>query len=264
MWTTVVLLSALTATPGQTDLSLTHVRSTLGLLGPERSSETVSPGDILFVAFNIEGISVDDQGMVRYSTALEVSDPSGKVLFRRAPVKSEAKISLGGNRVPAFAQISVGPDTPPGDYGYKITIKDLLSGKSNSIKGSAKVAGKDFALVQTSVSSDIDGQYPVIVYAAGQGIWVHTSAVGFGRGDGKQPHVAFSLRVLDQSGKSIYDKPLTNTISKDVPEKSPVIPMAFPLSLNRPGKFTVELLASDEIGRKKSKISFPITVYEVP
>jgi len=39
MWTTVVLLSALSATPGQTDLSLTHVRSTLGLLGPRRAGD---------------------------------------------------------------------------------------------------------------------------------------------------------------------------------------------------------------------------------
>lgn len=264
MWTTVVLLSALSATPGQTDLSLTHVRSTLGLLGPRRAGETVSPGDILFVAFNIEGISVDDQGMVRYSTALEVSDSGGKVLFQRTPEKSEAKISLGGNRVPAYAQISVGLDTPPGDYGYKITVKDLLSGKSNSIKGTAKVAAKDFALVRTSVSVDLDGEYPAIVYGAGQGIWVRTSAVGFGRGGAKQPQVAFSLRVLDQRGQPIYDKPLTNTISKDVPEKAPVIPMAFPLSLNRPGKFTVELSANDEISGKKAKISFPITVHDVP
>jgi hypothetical protein len=272
MWTTVVLLSALSATPvsalsatpGQTDLSLTHVRSTLGLLGPQRAGETVSPGDNLFVAFDIEGISVDDQGMVRYSTALEVSDPSGKVLFRRAPDKSQAKISLGGNRVPAYAQISVGMDTPPGDYGYKITVKDLLSGKSKSITRSTKVTGKDFALVRTSVSVDLDGEYPAIVYGAGQGIWVRTHAVGFGRGDAKQPHVAFSLRVLDQSGKSIYNKPLTNTISKDVHEKAPGIPMAFPLSLNRPGKFTVELQASDEISGKKAKTSFPITVHAVP
>lgn len=264
MWTTLALLSALSLTPHQTELSLTHVRSTHGLLGPQRQNGTVTPGDILFVAFDIEGISVDDQGMVRYSTGLEVTDDSGKVIFTRTPEKSEAKMSLGGNRVPAYAQISVGLDTPPGEYGCKITVKDLLTGKSQSIRRTAKVVAKDFALVRTAVSVDLDGEYPAIVYGCGQGIWVRSNAVGFGRaGDSKQPHVTFSLRVLDERGQPIYDKPLTNTVKKDVPEKAPTIPMAFPLSLNRPGKFTVELLAKDEVSGKKAKTSFPITVHSV-
>jgi hypothetical protein len=261
MWTTLALLSVLSVTPAEKDLSLTHVRSTLGLLGPQRSSDTLSPGDILFICFDIEGISVDDQGMVRYSTALEVSDSSGKVLFKRLPEKAEAKRSLGGQRVPAYAQISVGLDTPAGEYGCKITVKDLISGKSKSISRSAKVVAKDFALVRTAVSMDLDGEYPVVVFGCGQGIWVRSNAVGFARDrDSKQPHVVFTLRVLDESGP-IHDKPMTNTVKKDVPEKAPVVPMAFPLSLNRPGKFTIELLASDEISGKKTKTSFPITVH---
>lgn len=262
MWTTIALLSVLSVTPAQKDLSLTHVRSTLGLLGPQRSSDTVSPGDILFICFDIEGIAVDDRGMVRYSTVLEVSDSSGKVLFKRTPQQSEAKMSLGGNRVPAYAQISVGLDTPPGEYGCKITVKDLLSGKTTSLTRSAKVIAKDFALVRTAVSVDLDGEYPVVSLGCGQGIWVHSNAVGFARDrDSKQPHVAFTLRVLDERGQPVFDKPMTNTVKKDVPEKAPAVPMAFSLSLNRPGKFTVELLAQDELSGKKAKTSFPITVH---
>ena len=181
MWTTLALLSALSVTPGQNDLSLTHVRPTLGLLGPTRSTKTISPGDILYLSFDIEGISVDEQGMVRYSTALEVSDASGKMLFKRAPEKSEAKMSLGGNRVAAYAQFSVGLDTPPGEYGCKITVKDLVSGKEKSLMRSAKVVAKDFALVRTAVSVDLDGAYPVVVFGCGQGLWVRSNAVGFAR-----------------------------------------------------------------------------------
>jgi hypothetical protein len=261
MWTTIALLSTFSTIPAQADLSLTHVRSTHGLLGPQRSSETISPGDILFVCFDLEGISVDDEGKVRYSTILEVTDASGKVLFKQAPQKSEAKMSLGGNRVPAYAHISVGLDTPPGDYGYKITVKDLISGKEKSISGTAKVAAKDFALVRTAVSMDLDGQYPVIIYASGQGIWLSCSAVGFERDKtSKQPNVSFEIRVLDERGEPIHNKPTTNTVNKDLPEQASAIPMGFPLSLNRPGKFTVELLANDQISGKKAKTSFPITV----
>lgn len=262
MWTVIPLLCALNATPGQQDLSLTHVRPTLGLLGPQRSSNTVTPGDILYLCFDIEGISVDDRGSVHYSTALEVSDASGKVLFKRTPEKSEAKMSLGGNRVPAYAQISVGLDTPPGEYHCKITVKDLQSGKSQSLTRTAKVVAKNFALVRTSVSVDLDGAYPIVVLGCGQGIWVRCSAVGFARDNAsKQPHIVFTLRVLDERGEPIQDKPVTNTVKKDVSEKAPAIPMGFPLSLNRPGKFTVELAARDELSGKKVKTTFPITVH---
>jgi hypothetical protein len=263
MWTTIALLSALSVAPSQTDLSLTHVRSTHGLLGPQRANETVSPGDILFVCFDIEGISVDDDGTARYSTTLEVTDASGKVLFKQVPQKSEAKISLGGNRIPAFGQISVGLNSPAGDYDYKITVKDLISGKEQSIKRSAKVIAKDFALVRAGVSRDVEGQYPVILFATGQGIWVNCSAVGFERDRAtKQPNVTFEIRVLDDRGNPIHKKPTINTINKDVPENGSAIPMGFPLTLNRTGKFTVELLVNDQISGKKAKTTFPITVRE--
>lgn len=261
MWTTVALLSTFTFIAQQPELSLTHVRATHGLLGPQRANENLSPGDVLFVCFDIEGISADDEGKVRYSTVLEVSDASGKVLFKQVPQKSEATLSLGGNRIPAYAQISVGLSAPAGDYGYKVTVKDLLSGKEKIITGSAKVLAKDFSLVRTAVSMDVDGQYPATAFGSGQGIWVSCSAVGFERDRAsKQPNVVFEMRVLDDSGNPIHKKPATNAVSKDVPENGFAIPMGFPLTLNRPGKFTVELLASDLISGKKAKTSFPITV----
>jgi hypothetical protein len=261
MWTSLALLSALSLTPSQADLSLTHVRSTHGLLGPQRENDTLYPGDTLFVCFDIEGITADEDGKVRYSTALEVSDSSGKVLFKQQPQNSETKISLGGNRVPAYAHLSVGLDTPAGDYGFKVLVKDLASGKEQSVSRTVKVLSKDFAVVRAAVSVDVDARYPAISFASGQGVWVHCSAVGFERDRvAKQPNVVFEIRVLDEGGKPIFAKPTTNTVNKDVAEKQAGVPMAFPLSLNRPGKFTVELLASDQISGKKAKLSFPITV----
>lgn len=261
MWTSLALLSALSLTPSQADLSLTHVRSTHGLLGPQRENDTLYPGDILFVCFDIEGITADDDGKVRYSTAIEISDSSGKVLFKQQPQNSETKVSLGGTRVPAYAYFSVGLDAPAGDYGFKVHVKDLSSGKEQSVSRNVKVLPKDFALVRAAVTSDVDAQYPAIVLGCGQGVWVHCSAVGFERDRaGKQPNVVFEIRVLDEGGKPVCAKPTTNTVSKDVPEKQSAVLMGFPLSLNQPGKFTVELLASDQISGKKAKMSFPISV----
>jgi hypothetical protein len=261
MWTTIALLTALSTVPAQADLSLTHVRSTHGLLGPERDNEAVSPGDNLFVCFDIEGVRVDDEGKVKYSMAIEVSDSTGKVLFKQEPKDMEAKTSLGGNTVPAFATLGVGRDQPAGDYQMKVTVKDLASGKEQSLTRNFKVLPKDFALVRTTTSVDVDGRYPAAVFISGQGVWVQCSAVGFERDrTSKQPNVTFEMRVLDDSGRPTLAKAATETVNKDIPDKLTGVPMAFPLILNRPGKFTIELQAVDQVSGRKAKTSFAITV----
>jgi hypothetical protein len=261
MWTTIALLTALSGTPGQADLALTRVRSTHGLLGPERKDETLSPGDILFVSYDIEGVKVDGDGKVNYSTALELTDSTGKVVFKQDPKPNQAQISLGGDSAPGYASLSVGLDTPAGDYQFKVTVKDTISGKEQSLTRNVKVLPRDFALVRATASVDTEAQYPAAVFACGQGVWVHCSAVGFLRNPGdKQPNVVYEIRVLDESGKPTLPKPVTNAVNKDVPANLSGLPMAFPLSLNRAGKFTVELLATDQLSGKKAKTSFPITV----
>ncbi len=261
MWTTIALLTVLGGSPGQSELNLTHVRSTHGLLGPERTNETLAPGDILFLCFDIEGVRVDDDGKVKYSMGIEVSDSGGKVLFKQVPQDLEVKTSLGGVVVPGFAKLNVGLDTPPGDYQFKLTVKDLASAKEQSLTRNVKVLPRDFALVRASTSVDPDGQYPAAVFAAGQGVWVHGHAVGFARsGAGGQPNVVFEMRVLDENGRPTLSRPVTSTINKGIPAKEAALPMAFPLTLNRAGKFTVELLATDQASGKKTKTSFPLIV----
>lgn len=254
------LLAVLTAAPAETSLSLKHVHLTHGLLGPQRLDDTVAPGDILFVCFDIGGIRVDAEGNVRYRMGMELSDAAGKVVFRQAAKEQEVHASLGGDRIPAYAHLSVGLDTPPGDYRMKVIVEDVASGRKQSLTRSLKVLAKDLALVRTTVTLDEDAHYPLAVFTCGQTVWVHTSAVGFARGRDKPPDVAFQMRVLDEAGKPTLAKAVTDMIDEDLPAKLSALPMAFLLTLNRPGKFTVELQASDRISGKKTKMSFPILV----
>ncbi len=260
MWTTIALLAALGAAPDQSGLSLTHVRSTHGLLGPERRNDTLAPGDNYFLSFTINGIRVDAEGKVRYSMAIEASDASGKAVFRQLPKEQEARASLGGDSVPAYAHLSIGLDTPPGEYQMKVTVKDLASGREQSLSRAFKVQAKDFALVRTTVTLDPEANYSAAVFACGQGVWVHCSAVGFTRGRDKQPDVVFEMRVVDASGKPTLTNAVTGTPPKNLPADLSALPMGFPLTLNRSGKFTVELQATDRITGKKATTSFPIVV----
>ncbi|MHB1425924.1 MAG: hypothetical protein ACYC3I_22400 [Gemmataceae bacterium] len=260
MWTTLALLSVLGAAPAESGLSLTNVRLTHGLLGPQRQDETVAPGDLLFLCFDIDGIRVDGEGKVRYSMAIELRDASGKMVFQQEAKEQEARASLGGDRVPAYAQLTIGLSTPPGEYRMEVIVKDPASRREQSLSRNLKVLPKDFALVRTTVTLDVDALYPGAVFTCGQGVWVHASAVGFGRGQDKKANVVFEMRVLDDAGRPTLAQGVTGTPPKDLPNDLSGLPMGFPLTLNRPGKFTVELEAVDRLRGKKTKTSIPIIV----
>jgi hypothetical protein len=142
----------------------------------------------------------------------------------------------------------------------KVIVKDVSTGREQTLSRDLKVLAKDFALVRTTITLDPDAHYPAGVFTCGQGVWVQSSVVGFTRGSDKKPDVLFELRVLDESGRPTLANTVTGAPPKDVPENVSGLPMAFPLTLNRPGKFTVVLQSADRISGKKAKTSFPIVV----
>src|SRR5262249_49079168 len=97
---------------------------------------------------------------------------------------------------------------------------------------------------------------------AGQSFYVNFNAVNFERGrDNRQPNIQFEMRVLDERNKATLNKPISGSID-DLPQEFSYAPMQFWLPLNRSGKFTVQLKATDVIGKKTAELSFPITVYD--
>jgi hypothetical protein len=256
------VLAALTAPAADAgDLSITNVRLTHGVLGPTRSTDKVLPGDSVFLSFDLSGVTIAEDGTVKFSIGTEVVNDQGKTLFKMAPRDNEIKLSLGGNRMPGYAQVDVGLQQPPGEYTMKVTVTDRASGKSQTLSRNFTVLQPDFGIVKASISSDPDGLHRTVVPGAGEGLWVHFGVLGFNRDNGtKQPDVSVQLRILDESGKATQTKPLMATVKSDVPADHVLLPMRFPLALNRPGKFTIEVTATDELSKKTSKLTFPLTV----
>jgi hypothetical protein len=264
MWATLTALAALGPAAGQAgELTLTNVRPAHGVLGPTRAEDRLLPGDSYVVSFDIEGISADASGRVRYAMGTEVSNSAGRALFRQDARDLEATASLGG-RVPAFARVDVGLDQPPGDYTLRVTVTDRATGRTGALTRQLAVLPRGFGLVRLALTSDPDAQYPAPVPGAGQSLRVNVGIVGFARDRASaQPHVTFQALVREERGQPTLARPLTGTVSRDVPEKAQSLPIHFPLSLNRPGKFTLELAATDEVGKKTAKLSTPLVVRPV-
>ncbi len=261
MWTTVAVLASLSLAPNQAgSLSLTNQRITYGIHGAPRTDIRVLPGDSLCVAFDIEGVKVDDAGKVLYSIATEVFDSNNRSQFKNSPRDQEAVNSLGGNRLPATAFLDIGLDQLPGEYTLKVTVTDRAARASKELTQKFTVLPKAFGLVRLTTTTDPEGHHPAPFVGDGQSLWLNFGVVGFTRGPTKQPNVTVEMVIRDAAGKPTLAKPFTGAVADKVPENVLGLPMQFLLSLNRDGKFTVELTATDQLSKKTAKATFPLTV----
>jgi hypothetical protein len=230
-------------------------------LGPARTDSKFLPGDTLFLAFDIKGVTVDKENKVQYSTTIEVCDAKGKTCYKQPSQEQTVVNVLGGNSFPAVARVDLGLDQAPGEYTLNVTVTDRASKQSKTLSQKFSVLPKGFGVVALTTSSDADAHLPVGLMCVGESVWVNAAVVGFERDKSTgQPHVDLELRILDEQGKPTVAKPFTGTINKDVHAKAPALPLQFHLYLNRAGKFTIEGKATDKVSGKTSRVSFPITV----
>jgi hypothetical protein len=263
MWATLACAATLALLPDQGgDLALKNDHFTLGYLGSPRPDNKYLPGDVVYLAYDIENITVAADGRIRYRVGLEVRDPQGKTLLREDPAEREAFNTLGGTTVPAVAQVDVGPRQPAGEYTLMLTVTDVAGKATKKLERKFEVLKPAFGLVRLGTSADPDEHARVPpVAAAGSFLFANFSAVGFERDPGtKLPKVRVEMRVLDDDGQPTVSKPFTVVLSEGVPEKASLLAMQFSLSLNRPGRFTVEFKATDLIGNKIARMNFPVAV----
>jgi hypothetical protein len=265
MWTTLAL-AALSFGAGQADqLSFLNVRSVTGYFGPERQTDRLLPGDLYVLVFDIDGFKIDANGKISYRMALQVTDSRGKVQFGAEPEDREAFNSLGGNRVPASAVIEIRFDQPPGEYTLNLTVTDRTSKASQKLTRKFEVLPKGFGIVQLVTTIDINRTIAVPpTGVVGEFRFVSCAIAGFERDTvKKQPDFVVEMRILDESGKPV-SKPATQDYNQDIPENAGFIPLSSPfaVALNRPGKFTIELQATDRLSKKTAKVSLPLTSLE--
>lgn len=265
MMATLALAAALSTAPAQAgELRLVNERATYGYLGPLRKDATFLPGDMYYLMFDIDGLTLSSIGEVYYKMGMAIRNSAGKEQFKQDPIEQRVLNSLGGSRIAGFAHAAIGADVPPGDYTFEVTVFDPTGKREASIKKKLQVAEKRLGIVRLGLSYDPNGQLPVPPLAVpGQSYLVNFGVVGFQRdAKTKQPDILAELTILDDKGKPTLPKPLSGETNKDFPEKWQGIPMQFVLALNRTGKFTVQLKITDRLAKKSVEQAFDISVIE--
>lgn len=267
MWKSAVVLAMVSAAAlGQAGgkLALTNVRSTYGILGPVRPDAKLLPGDSLYLFYDIEGLTFDTTGRAKYSIGMEVANSAGKTAFKQDPATLEGINALGGNKLPAHAHIDFGLDQPPGNYTVKIHVTDLASKANQTLTHKVDVLPKGFGMVRARITGDSDGVVPLpAVGVVGQTVYFGCGLVGFERDKTKgMPSVGVEMRIIDDKGKPTLPQPFTGLVGQNAPDKALSIPLQFLLPLNRSGKYTIEIKATDQVSKKTAALAFPYTVID--
>jgi hypothetical protein len=272
MWATLAFAVAVSTStvPAQGGpLKLSNPRATYGFLGAPRAENAVLPGDVYFITFDIENLTMKEDGEVTYKMGLELINDKGKVLFGEEPQEKKARNSLGGKSLPAFAATEVGTNTPPGKYTVKVTVIDPAAkgaAGTQNLESKFEVLPPGFGVVRLNtvyLAAPVTAP-PVLV--PGQSILVNCSVVGFERakaGD-KQPNIGLQMRVIDDAtGLPVLAKPLLDEIKQKVPEELNAIPISMPLDLNRTGKFTIELQVTDRVNTTAKPVVVKLPIHVV-
>jgi hypothetical protein len=263
MFGTLAAAAALALAPSQAgSLNLTNVRTTYGELGAVRTDNKFLPGDLYFLAFDIEGITIGQDGKVSYSMTVAVTDKAGKAILKSdKPVESDEYLPLGGNRLPARAFVLLKRDQEPGTYTCKVSVTDRATRVTKDLVRSFDVVPKTFGLIALVTSYDVDGQLPAPPSGVvGQNLFIHGALLGFGRGRDKKPNATVELRIYDEAKRPTLAKPLTALVPAELPETEDFVTVRFLVPFNREGSFTAELKATDNVSGKTASASFPIKV----
>jgi hypothetical protein len=256
------LLLTLGLAAGEGELKIANPHATYGYLGATRPRQGILAGDVAYFTFDVKNLKLDKHGQASYSLLVEVFDAKGRKAFRIGPRNATAVNCLGGHSLPCSAQMVIPLGTEPGIYTMRVKIHDRLADRGVVFETKGKVLPPDFGLVRVGTFADRAGQVPIApVGVPGQAVYVNFSAVGFGRDkDSKLPDIKVALRVLDEKGASTGAVPLTGRAHEGIAEAAPLVGMQLGLTLNRVGRFTLELSATDQIDGKTARVTFPLRV----
>jgi hypothetical protein len=259
----VVALFVVGFVPGMSSaVDIKNVRPCHGPFGATRSDRKCLPGDVLFMTYDIEDLAVDPKtGKTNYITILELLDEKGKVIFKKETMNDPIP-QLGGARMPGDLHIIMGPKQAPGTYAIRLSVHDKLdkNAGAKAFEYKFEVVAETFGFV--GISAPAVG-FPGQQYVTGFGL-VNMKLGGKGQ---DTPDAEVMFRILDDKGVPVTTD-VKMAFPRDLPDKTDLkqanfVPITYPVFLNRPGRYIVEVLATDKAGNKKAALRYPVTVLDV-
>jgi hypothetical protein len=264
MFTSIALVAALALSPAQAakEIKYDNVKSLYGFHGPLRTSQKFLPGDQLYVAFDMVGVTIAKDGIATYTMAMDVTDAAGKSWQKVEARETTDYAPLGGNTLPGRAYVVMGVDMPPGEYTMKLNTTDKATGAKGTLTYKFEVLKKDLGIVGVYASHDPEGRnHAHTTGFAGTGLWLQFGITGFARDEKKknQPSLKIELTYFDENGKPTTTEPMTEEFNA-LAEEAPILSIRKNLPFSRVGKFKAKLTVTDNVSKKTTSFELPINV----
>lgn len=250
--------------PGQ-ELQLENLRTPMGVYGSSLpANHEWVPGDLVLMSFDLTGLKTRPPGRVFYSVGVKLQDPQGKFLIDQAGGQNEAYLPLGGGQIPAYAACDLPANMAPGTYTMTLIAEDASTKKQATAIRKIQIGPRKFGIVRVNNTFATNDAAPNIAYPGQQFV------LRFGLANctidpktlrGKQE---LRIRILDDKGKSLMEKPIVTEITEVLDEVSRLSPCTYPYQPNRPGRFQIEIEAVDQLSPEKSsaKLLYPLVIVE--
>lgn len=218
------------------------------------------PADTIFMTFDIEDLQLDAKtGRASYDTILELLDSEGKVKYEKK-TQNDVLPHLGGSRMPGDLYLSLGAKQAAGSYSVRLKVIDKLAkeGKGKQFTYPFEVIKPGFGFIQTTA--------PALGVPGGPYLTTF-GLVNLGLDAKKNPDAEVSIRILDDKGVAVRP-----AVKIQLPAEMPAgvdlavenfVPLSYPVFLNRPGRYTIEVSATDKIGAKTAKMSYSLNVLDL-
>ncbi len=215
--------------------------------------------------------------MVQYSLAIEITNKSGKSIYKPDAQEFKGQLTLGGTSKPALSVYEIPlstTDMAPGEYVFTITGTDLLAKASEKIEYAFEVLPTRLGFIQPGIHIPV-GEKTLMPspwsVPVGQNVVVGFAVVGFELGPKsetdlkkRQPDLRLEMRVVDEAtGKDTLSKPKYDGITEVRDEFKLVIPFTPLLEMNRPGRFKIQLKVTDNHSKQTAELALDVTVFEI-
>jgi hypothetical protein len=249
-----LLATALLLSAGSSPLSALEVknlRAAHGPMGATRHDSEFLPADMLFLTFDVAGLTASKDGELSYVSTMELIDPDGKVLYTKKGTKTE-RFGLGGSILTGQVHLIL-PRVPPGRYVVRWAVED------RNAAGAEAAFEYPFTLRPPGLGTasliapafGFPGEY----YSCAFDVNGLAEVAGNLNGD-----IAF--RILDAAGKPVQ-------VETRIP-----IPGLLVLGpgrvwvtqsflANRPGSFTMHIMVTDNNAKRSVEVRYPFTIIDV-
>jgi len=240
--------------------------------GFARSDTVYFPGETIYLAFNIQGFTVDRNSHVKLTYTIDALDPNGVPFVE--PEVGKVDTELAPQDAKWTPRVRFSPAIPlfaeSGKYKFVMLVTDQLTSKQATQEAPFQVRGRrvepSATLAIRNFAFSREEEVEPLAEAAfrrGDVLWASFDMAGYKIADRNLVDVEYDLAVFNAENKQIFKQPEPAREKSSTFYARRYVHATFNLNLEsgiQPGEYTILLAVRDNIGQQTYEGRYKFTV----